>query len=398
MFSTLLTESLVQKDVSFLASFPSEFLEQEELKCVQWVLKYTSHNSRTPSPQRMQKTQFAHLVDKRFLIHSPLRDVFDLALDHKKRIYFLSKVRDMELEVDEGKSVDNGKLLSIAKAMSMGSVRGTESLSSIDRDLMYSESHVSKVFSFGFPGLDKETGGIQAGEYALLSARIGSGKTWLLCYFAKLWAFQGNKVLLISNEMPIEQIMARVDAMIAGFNPILLRTKEDPVKLLKMKEKVLNIINTDLKSVGGDIIIPKKRCGSPLEMIHLAEEHKVDIICVDGVYLMNPSTGKGGIRWERIASVSNELKQVCLDTGIPTLATTQLKRQGNEAIVNLESLAYADALGQDADMVFALQPDSVSGNKNFTLSIVKNRHGQGLGVNVMGKIDYDTMDIKEEII
>lgn len=398
MFQTLVTESLVQKDISFLASFPKELLEQEEVKCIQWVMKYTSHNKAIPSPKRMQKTQYSHFVDKSFLIASPLRDVFDLTLEHKKRIYFLSQMREMEVDVDDGKSVDAAKMMSIVKAMNLGSVKGVESLSDMDREDMYSPTHVSKVFSFGFKGLDDATGGLQAGEYALMSARIGSGKTWLLCYAAKLWAFAGNRVMLVSNEMPVEQIMGRVDAMIGGFNPLLLRTRHDPVKLLKMKEKVKQVLSNQLKMSGGDIIIPKKRCGSPLEMIHLAEEYKIDIICVDGIYLMNPSSGRGGIKWERIAGVSNELKQVCLDTGIPVMATTQLKRMGNDAIVNLESLAYADALGQDADMVFALQPDSVNSSKNFTISVVKNRHGQGAGVNVLGTINFDNMEIGEEVV
>lgn len=395
MFATLVTESLVKKDISFLAAFPRELLEADEVKCIQFIMKYTSHHRVTPSPKRMIKTEFAHLVSKTFLIHSPLKDVFDLTLEHKKRIYFLSKFRDLEVEADDGNPIEVAKIMGIVKAMSLGSVKGTESLLTIDRDSIYSPEAIGKSFTFGFPGLDGATGGLQTGEYALMSARIGSGKTFLLCYLAKLWAFAGNKVLLISNEMPVDQIMGRVDAMIGGFNPILLRTKTDHVKLLKMKERVQQIISDSLKEAGGDIIVPKKRCGSPLEMMHLAEEHKIDIICVDGIYLMNPSSGRGGIRWERIASVSNELKQCCLDSGIPVMATTQLKRQGNDQVVSLESLAYADALGQDADFVFALQPDAITGNKSFTISVVKNRHGQGTGVNVVGEINFDNMDIHE---
>lgn len=398
MFDTFLTESLVKKDVAFLSAFPKELLEPEEIKCIQWVLKYTSFNKQPPSIKRMQKTAYGIHASRHYLINSPLRDVFDLTLEHKKRIYFLNKFRDIEMEADDGSPIEVGKIMNIVKAMSLGSVRGTESLTTINRDDMYSPTIVGKTFSFGFPGLDAATGGLQAGEYALMSARIGSGKTFLLCFLAKLWAFKGHKVLLVSNEMPVDQIMGRVDAMIGGFNPLLLRTKTDHVKLLKMKERVQTIVSGALKDAGGDIIIPKRRCGSPLEMIHLAEEHKVDIICVDGIYLMNPSSGRGGIRWERIASVSNELKQVCLDTGIPTMATTQLKRQGNDAIINLESLAYADALGQDADFVFALQPDAVTGNKTFTISVVKNRHGSGTNVNILGEINYDNMAISEQDI
>lgn len=395
MLDSLITESLVQGDSSWLASFPRDLLDKDEKKAIDYILKYKSHHGTLPSPKRMQQTPFKGYVSKASLMNAPLPDVFEQALAWKRRLVFASALREWELEVDDGAEIPYGKIQKFLKMINATGIKGVESLSTMDRTGMYAPLVAGSSLTFGFSSIDGVTGGIQAGEFAVLAARIGSGKTTILCWMAKLWAFTGKRVLLLSNEMPPEQIIGRMDAMIAGFNPVLLRNRSDPAKMLMLKQKVENIIQETLNPIGGEVIIPKKRCGTPLEMMSMAEEYGVDVIAVDGMYLMNPSSGRGGVRWERIAGVTNEIKQVSLDTKLPIIGTTQLKRQGNDLQINLESLAYSDAIGQDADFVIALQPDVVGNNKNFTISMVKNRHGAGYNVNSSGAIDYDTMNIKE---
>ena len=65
--------------------------------------------------------------------------------------------------------------------------------------------------------------------------------------------------------------------------------------------------------------------------------------------------GRTGIRgrdWKQIANISSDLKDMAQGLGIPVIGTTQAKRGADQTKGDdLEELGFADAIGQDADIV-----------------------------------------------
>jgi hypothetical protein len=83
-------------------------------------------------------------------------------------------------------------------------------------------------------------------------------------------------------------------------------------------------------------------------------DFKPDIVFVDGMYLMKDDrTNSRNVDWKNITNISQDLKLTAQDFDIPLVGVTQANRSADKSTgEDLTELAYADALGQDADAVF----------------------------------------------
>jgi len=77
-------------------------------------------------------------------------------------------------------------------------------------------------------------------------------------------------------------------------------------------------------------------------------------VFVDGMYLMKDDRTKSrSVDWKNITHISQDLKITSQDFDIPIIGITQANRAADKSKgEDLTELAYADALGQDADAVF----------------------------------------------
>jgi replicative DNA helicase len=111
----------------------------------------------------------------------------------------------------------------------------------------------------------------------------------------------------------------------------------------------------------------------------LIRQEKVRLLIVDYVQLM--SAGSARDERERITKVSNGLRALAKDTGIPIVAISQLNRprDGNPNIrPNKFSLKESGSLEQDAHViVLTYRPVDEFGNptEEDELIIAKQRHG-----------------------
>lgn len=402
MINVLIYKSLETKDLTKLRKVPKMLLAEGEIEAFQWIFDYEKKYGESPSIDRFRTTKHAFLLPGRLEdTDVNIDDALDETVFLKKKLFLLKSIRDWEIGVREAEKIEDLKFSSMRQTIDKTATVGTKSkLKSVadfgaDREKLYLPIDEEDVFSYCFPTIDKATGGLRKSEFALLSARIQTGKSMVLCWISTRWAMQGKRVLLVSNEMSYEQIMARIDAMIGGFNPMILRQRTDAALMQSMKSVVEERVKTEIIDKGGELIIPEERCITPDALFSTAKEAEADIICVDGIYLMMPSSGQKLLKHERIAEVSNTIKQHCLTFNLPVFATTQLKRglDSTDGKLDTEALAYSDALGQDADVVFAMQSDS-HGSKNFSLSIAKNRNGSSL-FTAMCTMDFSSMKIYE---
>lgn len=387
----LITRALEENDVALLAEFPAELLEDHDQEMISWILKFKRKNGKAPSVKRLGK-QFPSFIP--FIFEEspwepeppPIPDLFEQTV--QRRLIELSSelIRDAQIVMrDEGRvpldllaEVDRLHVMSL----------GTNRYSSFDRDLYFRR----KAMNFPFTIIDRHIGGLCNGDFMLIIGRLGTGKSTISQYVAKeLWD-DGKRILYISAEMLGLDVFSRVDAMLGEFNPLELRkpkTKEIGATL----KKVEKLAGTKGK---GEIIVPKSRILSPDQIATFAKNLEIDLIMVDGVYLLQPSTGKHTAKWEKVAAVSNELKQIALDLDLPMIGTAQIKRgaSGSEGY-DPEDIAFSDALGQDADFVLAIYQNPTLAERK-ELQLIKNRYGFLCATQIT--TDFDKMEIRDDAV
>lgn len=178
--------------------------------------------------------------------------------------------------------------------------------------------------------------------------------THLLIHGSRAAITAGKSVLVISMEMPLDQMGARYVAHHAGMDPRKIRMGklsywgrkrfEDSLYDLG-QQRNFHLVAGNFKKTTDDIDI-------------LIQELAPDIVYVDGIYLMRPSHAPSKVnRFESAAYVVDELKTMTLRRDRPIIGTTQFGRDakagGSEG--NLENIGYTDTIGTHASIVVGVR-------------------------------------------
>lgn len=386
----LVTRSLQEHNTRFVAEFPRELLTDEIREMFTWILNFERKYEKTPSVKALME-EFEYFVPYRFTATTweddppPLETVYDRAV--KEQLFNISerKLRDVEAIMHREGEVPLELLREIEQmhTMSLGASR----YSTFDRSLYFRR----KAMDIPFKLVNKHIGGLSNGDFMLIVGRLGTGKSTVTQHFAAYsWELE-KRVLYVSAETLDLDVFARIDAMIGKFNPLDLRGGKTP-----RLESILEGVSYKAREAKGEIIVPKTRLLSPAQIGSFARTAQADILMVDGAYLLMPSTGRFGSRWEQVSAVSNELKQIALDLKIPLIATAQIKRGASGADgYDPEDIALSDSLGQDADFVGAIYQNKTMPER-AEFQLIKNRYGSP--VSTQFSVDYDTMTIVDETV
>lgn len=381
----LIVASLKKKDIGRIIKFPQRLMEPYELEIISWIASYSSKYGEVPTLSRLEE-QFADFIPIEFGDDFSLNDIADETVERKKLTFFVSEMsRVIDKTRIENKIIDTD-IYSIMRTVTIADDDDIV-YSTYDRSKYGKRAH-TKAIPFFAGILNKAMGDLHAGDYCLVVARLGVGKSLITQWQAREWMLSGMKVLFVSQEMLANEIFARIDGMVGSFNPLSLRsgvTDEIGVKL--------QVAQMTAKSGSGEIFAPKG-LRSPEQIAMAAKFFAVDTVVVDGVYQLAPDLMHAPpVRWERITEVSGQLKQMAQTIRLPLLATTQIKRTGKAEAFTPEDIAFADALGQDADQIIALEKDPVRPTR-LTAQLIKNRYGAE--ISVLLDLDFDgTMRIAE---
>lgn len=224
---------------------------------------------------------------------------------------------------------------------------------------------------------DAITGGYQKSDIITLVARMGIGKTWRLLQQA-LYSYRHDEqsVLLVTTEMGVEPIARRLGSLELGINPLMLKRNTIGTytqrRLQTMYREVAGADRLRIFSVGMDSKVSA--------VAALCHEYRPSIVYIDGVYLMQPSTGaRNASRTERISYVFDELKALNLEMDCPFVVSTQFNRaagkNGKEG--SLETIGYSDAIGTHSSVIVALRPGPTDDpRKSRTADFLKGREGE----------------------
>lgn len=255
----------------------------------------------------------------------------------------------------------------------------------------------------GFHTLDRMTSGWQKSDLIIIAARPAMGKTAFVLSMAKNMAVNYNTpVALFSLEMSNVQLVNRLIANVCEIDSSKIKSGQLKgfewgqldYKIKELYDAPLYLDDTPSLSVF-ELRTKARR---------LVREHKVKVIIIDYLQLMNASGMSFGSRQEEVSTISRSLKALAKELDIPIIALSQLNRgvesrggEGGKRPV-LSDLRESGAIEQDADMVcfihrpeYYKQYEDEKGNDlrgMAELIIAKHRNGAVGDVRLRFKGEY----------
>jgi len=224
----------------------------------------------------------------------------------------------------------------------------------------------------GFPTLDNLTGGPQAGDYWIVAARLGQGKTWTLIRMASSALYKGMTVQYDALEQSRAQIAMRTHSFLSSKHAQSSFRSMDLMHGQNFDLKEYKDFLANLKDeIKGKLIVNDTSRGrlNPSMIAAQIERNKPDVVFIDYLTLMNT----GGDDWKAIANLSAEMKGIAMHYQVPIVAAAQINRTAiGTDVPGAEHLAGADAIGQDADCVVTMKQMSAHVVK---MRLAKFRHG-----------------------
>ena len=215
-----------------------------------------------------------------------------------------------------------------------------------------------------WPYLNKATGGMIPGRFLLFYGRPKSGKTFCAvhCAVNAYWKHNAT-VLFYTREMTPAEIRKRV---VAGIAEVPYRgskggrlSKADKVRFfdtLTSMEEVEKTAKEELGKRQRFLVVSDRGVrsggGGVSSIRAYVEKFRPDVLVVDGVYLLKDDrTNTKSVKWDNLANVVADLKDLAMDFEIPVIGTTQENREGGKSKEkDASGIAFADAFGMWVDM------------------------------------------------
>lgn len=232
----------------------------------------------------------------------------------------------------------------------------------------------SSGIPLGFHAYDSRTGGAAPGQLVTIAARLGVGKSWIGCQWARSAIKAGYTVIYNSLEMPRDQMFTRMVPLFAKeggqlFSNVDLAQGKYDLNDFKMFMKKLH---TQLDSKL-HIIDRTRGTVTPATIAAQIERLNPDIVFIDYIQLMSKTRD-----WAEIGQITGELKSIATQYGVPIVQAAQLNREAvgmskKGEPPGPETLSNSDAIGMDSDVVITAADKS---KRVLNLGCVKYRHGQ----------------------
>lgn len=225
----------------------------------------------------------------------------------------------------------------------------------------------------GFPKFDKTLKGLNAGNFVLIGARPGVGKSAFSLDIAKTEAAKGGKVLIFSMEMLSVELAERLVAR----DPRLTLDKIIDKNYSQEDWKVLAEVCAGLSRLPIQISDEPNMTTSKIRSTAMGIPD-LKMIIVDFLTLMQP-TKKYDNQNLAIGAMSRDLKNLAMEMKIPVVALSQLNRdKGENEKPELRDLRDSGELEQNANKVVFLWnlDEPIEGAPTRVgVNVAKNRRG-----------------------
>lgn len=281
----------------------------------------------------------------------------------------------------------------------------------------YQSKFVSEAVNglmYGWPTMDKATGGLRAGDMVSFVGRPGKGKTFQMLYAALYGWNQAGQLhlalesaagsdtqmeipdngsrMFVSMEMSTIAIMERMAAMQTHVGMTKLKNAAFGTQKYNQLKKGL----TEVHGFGEPFWIIDGNLAATVEDIWLLQRQlKPDATFIDGGYLVKHPTERD--RFRRVAENADLMKGELASEAPLTVSwqfakSASKKKKGEK--VDGDDVGYSDAIFQVSSILAGLfEPDTVETLKERQVEILKGRGGETGGFRT--NWDFVNMDFSE---
>ncbi len=236
-----------------------------------------------------------------------------------------------------------------------------------------------KIISTGLPTLNKIIdGGVHEKTLTLFMGETNLGKTLVKCSLATNFLLLNKNVLYVTLEMSEEKISERIMANLfdVEINDLRNINRENfALKFKSIKKKIQNsLIIKEFPTRG----INTNTLRNLLKELEIKKNFKPDVVCIDYLGIMNPNSELKSDNTYTIGKrISEELRGLAVEIGIPLLSSVQTNRSGfSSAEIDLKNTA--DSIGTTAtgDIIIGItQPEEFVNTNKYCFIVLKNRFG-----------------------
>jgi replicative DNA helicase len=232
----------------------------------------------------------------------------------------------------------------------------------------------------GYPELDQMTRGFKPGQFVIVAARPGHGKSAWMANVAAHVATTGNGgVGMFSLEMSRDELMDRMLAADATVHlSSILSGKLNGGEWERLSAAGGRIASATLQiDDRTDATIMQLRSRSR----RLKARGLLDLIIVDYIQLMTPPQAEN--RQQEVAEISRALKLLARDLEVPVICAAQLNRNLEyraDKRPGLGDLRESGALEQDSDIVLFLYREELyqsDGERTGATELIVGKHRNG---------------------
>lgn len=248
--------------------------------------------------------------------------------------------------------------------------------------------------SFGFPFIDKRSGGAQNGDYIIIVGQTGVGKTYLALKVGLSAHNTGSNILFLSTEMPNLQAARRVLAMEGQFSADDLKKGRLSYFGRMRADEIISRGITHQGVMGNYFhLLPGGMFPTVEDFSIVVKELKPDMAIIDGAYLLQATARTW---WEKNMEVAMTLKNLSLVEDIPILATYQYLKKD---VGKVEGVGGGFAIPQIASMVLSFEyerKEDMNSSQEVqyrVLRLTKGRDGEFGSIRV--KYDMKTSQLIE---
>jgi replicative DNA helicase len=233
----------------------------------------------------------------------------------------LLKMQDF-ISVEPSRAIDLIKEAADEASLSIGR-KTAESILEDDG----SEFKVDFVTKFGISMIDEQlNGGLRKGNYVVIQAYTGIGKSWCINHLSKMAVRFGNTPLVVHTEMPNKTARVRYKMSFTGLTNKEIRDKPEEVKN-QVKRSInkkadLFLLSEEEKSMRVDEI------PSVIEEIEIRTGKKVSAVMLDSADDMMPPEGRYKNKLEENTAIHTYLKNLAKNEDILIISTAQVRREG----------------------------------------------------------------------
>lgn len=207
----------------------------------------------------------------------------------------------------------------------------------------------------GFSDINKASGGLQKSDLIIIAGETSAGKTALSLSIADTAAKTGNPIAIYSMEMKKEQCAARLLSMNSG-------VPSNQILYSKLDDNYLGVVDGGVRKIYDLPIYFDDNSTSNIDMIiasirSMKIKYGLSGAVVDYLQILNVNQ-KSQNKEQAMGDVARRLKNLAKELDIWIIALSQLNRDSQNPVPNLNRLRDSGQIAEAADIVmFVYRPE-----------------------------------------